>query len=338
MNLTVWITLFCLCALGEPWSSSSHPGHAQTRNTIEGQVFTPERKPLQNARVALLDDGYSQLSVTYTNTIGRYQFTGFGNGNYYVHIDPIGTNFERQSQRIQVQSISLAGGGQTFRVDFVLVMKPSTGEKTGPAPTGTIFAQEVPEAARREYERGVRHIQEKKIDIAVEAFRQALTIFPDYYAALEELGSQYVERRDYQSAEPLLTRAVEINRDGGRAYYFLGVAQYNLKRRDDAIHSLQRAVEINPESPNANMWLGIILSQSTATRAPAIQAFEKVAQVAKDAIPEVYFYLGSLYSKDNQYAKAADALEHFLRLAPTTGDREKVKKIIEQLRQKATGR
>jgi uncharacterized protein HemY len=66
-----------------------------------------------------------------------------------------------------------------------------------------------------------------------------------------------------------------------------------------------------------------------------VLAFERVTQIAKDAVPEAYFYLGSLYSKNNQNKEAADALEHFLRLDPQTGDKDKLKKVIEQLRQKA---
>jgi uncharacterized protein HemY len=52
-------------------------------------------------------------------------------------------------------------------------------------------------------------------------------------------------------------------------------------------------------------------------------------------VPQAYFYLGSLYSKNNQNKEAADALEHFLRLDPQTGNKDQLKKVIEQLRQKA---
>jgi hypothetical protein len=38
--------------------------------------------------------------------------------------------------------------------------------------------------------------------------------------------------------------------------------------------------------------------------------------IAKDAIPQAYFYPGSLHSKNNQNKEVADALEHFLRLDP----------------------
>lgn len=310
----------------------------QSMNTVEGQVFSQAHQPLANVRVALLDDGYSQLMTVYTNTIGRYQFTNVLNGNYYVQVEPMGKDFERQSQRLQVQSMSRVGGGQTFRLDFVLIPKGQTDSKTSDAVTkakSTVFYQEVPDAAKKEYEKGIKSLEGKKNTEAMGFFRRAVEIFPDYYDALEHLGSESVEQRDYQSANEYLSRAIKINRDGWQSYFYLGVTQYNLKQRDDAIRSLRRALELNPNSANAGMWLGIILSQNAETRTEAIQAFENVVRVTKSEIPDAWFYLGSLYSKNNQFKEAADALEQFLRLAPQTGDRDKLKKIIEQLRQKA---
>jgi tetratricopeptide (TPR) repeat protein len=331
--------LFNLIWLWFPGGSSSFSESAnpQAVNTVEGQVFSEEHKSLANVRVALLDDGYSQLFVVYTNSIGRFQFLNVGSGNYYVQVEPIGKEFERQSQRIQVQSMSRVGGGQTFRVDFVLKLSGSKNDQSQmpmPKSKGTLFYQAVPEAAKKAYDRGTKSLEEKKLDEAMASFKRALEIFPDYYQALERLGGEYVERRDYASASPLLSRAVEVNKDGWQAYFYLGVAQYNLKQRDQAIDSLKQAVELNPDSANANMWLGIIWSQNAEERTEAIRAFEKVVQIAKDGIPEAYFYLGSLYSKNHQYKEAVEALEHFLRVAPQAGDREKIKQIIEQLRQK----
>src|SRR5205085_335122 len=146
------------------------------------------------------------------------------------------------------------------------------------------------------------------------SFKLALEAFSDYYDALEQLGNLYVEQRDYQSAEPVLTHALEVNKSGWRAHYALGIALYNLNRPGDAVVSLKRAIELNGDSANAYMWLGIVLAKNADSRTDAIKAFERVTQIAKDSVPQAYFYLGSLYSKNNQNKEAADALEHFLRL------------------------
>ena len=203
------------------------------------------------------------------------------------------------------------------------------------APPAINFSQSVPEEAQKEYKRGVDNLKAKQADQAITSLKKAIEIFPDYYDALEQLGNTYVEQRDYQNAQPVLLHAIEINKDSWRAHYGLGIAQFNLNQRQNAILSLRRAIELNVDSVNAYMWLGIVLAQHSDTRLEAIGAFEKVVHLAKDEIPDAYFYLGSLYSRNNQYKEAADALEHFLRIATQVNDREKLKNLIQQLRQKA---
>src|SRR5262249_54079635 len=192
-------------------------------NTVEGQVFSQTHQPLANMRVVLLDDVYSQLMTFYTNAIGRYQPTNVLNGNYYVQVEPMGKDYDRQSQRLQVQSMSRVGGGQTFRLDFVLIPKGQADAKPGDAVNkakSTVFYQEIPDAARKEYEKGIKSLEGKKNSEAMTCFRRAIEIFPDYYDALEHLGSESIEQRDYQNANEYLSRAIKINRDSWQSYFY----------------------------------------------------------------------------------------------------------------------
>ncbi|PYS64038.1 MAG: hypothetical protein DMF74_08110, partial [Acidobacteria bacterium] len=83
------------------------------------------------------------------------------------------------------------------------------------------------------------------------------------------------------------------------------------------------------------MWFGIALAQDVGTRHEAIQTLEKVVRRARDKVPMAYFYLGGLYAKNNQYGQAADAFEHLLRAAPQIGERDKIKQLIEEYKEKA---
>ena len=285
-----------------------------------------------NVRVSLLDDNRQTIKTIFSDSTGKYEFRQVGRGVYYLRVDLMSTSYENLEQRIELVALSVTRSEEPVIVDLTVRPKKSA---TSAAPPAISFSQSVPEAAQKEYKRGVDNLKAKQAEQAITSLKKAIEIFPDYYDALEQLGNTYVEQRDYQNAQPLLLRAVEINKDGWRAHYGLGIAQFNLNQRDNAINSLRRAVELNTNSVNAYMWLGIVMAQQSDTRLEAIRAFERVVQLAKDEIPDAYFYLGSLYSRNNQHKEAADALEHFLRVAPQVSDREKLKKLIEQLRQKA---
>ena len=208
----------------------------------------------------------------------------------------------------------------------------------GPTTGGNavVFHQDVPEAAKKEYEQGVKSIEKGAFDSAAQSLKRSIELFPTYYDALERLGSEYVVRDDAQSAIPLLARAVEVNRDGWRGFYFLGIAQNKVNHLAESIKSLQRAVELNPDSPHTNMWLGMVLAVDPSMQANAIQSLEKAAKMAKEPLPgQAYYYLGGLYMRNNQYKEAADAFETLLRVSPNIGEKEKIKNIIGQLRQKA---
>jgi tetratricopeptide (TPR) repeat protein len=305
---------------------------ANAQFAIRGYVRNPSGQAVANVRVSLLDEYRQSLKTQFCDTTGRYEFRSVGRGVFFIRVDTLGTIYENIEQRIELSSLSSSRIEEPVIVD--IVVRPKRSDSLSARPS-TTFSQDVPEAAQKEYERGVNSLKNNKADVAIVSFKKALEFFSDYYEALEQLGNLYVEQRDYQSAEPLLARAVEINKDGWRAHYALGITQYHFKRRSDALISLKRAVELKADSANALMWFGIVLAQNTETRTDAIKAFERVTELARDAIPDAYFYLGSLYSKNNQNKEAAEALEHFLRLSPQAGDKEKLKKVIEQLRQKA---
>lgn len=333
--MVVAFFLGTLVSLLQPWSMASV---AQARNTIEGRVTTEDHQPIKDVRVFLQDDGYSQIGTAYTDSAGRFRFLNLRSGNYYVQIEPDGTDFDRDSQRVEARAFneSRAGGGEVFRVEFVL--KPRKGARREGSATSNgksvVFYQPVPEAAKKEYEHGVKDVEKDAFEGAAASLKKAIEIFPDYYEALELLGTEYVKRKQYEPALPLLSHAVEINRDGWRAFYSLGIGLCGSNKRGDGVKALRRAVDLNPESPNTNMWLGIALAQDKEMRSEAIQTLEKVVRITKDGVPEVYLYLGSLYSVSERYREAVTAFESYLRMAPQTNDREKIKKAIQQLKEK----
>jgi tetratricopeptide (TPR) repeat protein len=311
----------------------------QARNTIEGRVTNSNGHPLSEMRVFVKDEGYAQAGTALTDGTGRFRFANLKSGNYIVEVEPGATGYERQEQRVQAKAFNerRSGGGEVFRVEFVLVAKKSGTRVSRDPDAGSniIFRQDVPEDAKRAYDRGVRSLEKGSLDDGVKFLKLAIQLFPDYYDALERLGTEYVTHQDPRSALPLLTLAVELNRDGWRGFYSLGIAQFKTDDRSASVKSLQRATELNSESANTNMWLGIALAPDSQMRGRAIQVLEKAIKLAKQPIPLAYYYLGGLYSKNNQYREAANAFEALLRVNPQLGEKEAIKKMIDELRQKA---
>jgi len=314
----------------------------QGRNSIEGRIDTSDHRTLENVRVFLLNDGYSQLKQTYADGSGRYQFKGLVAGDYYIQVEPAGTGYERQTQRVEVNPFTIGRrpGAEIFRVDFVLkpekpAKNSTVAEKGTSGSNGLIFYQEVPVAAKEAYQRGMHSLSKSDLRTAEVNLTRAIKLFPDYYDALEALGSEYVKHSFFDSAVPLLTHAVEINKNGWRAYYALGISFIEANRRAEGLDALRRAVALNPDSINAAMRLGLELAKENDSSIEAVKVLTNVTHMAGKKLPEAYLILASLYARNNQNREAAAALEAYLNSSTDSSQRESIKRKIEDLRRKA---
>ncbi|HYK91633.1 MAG TPA: tetratricopeptide repeat protein [Acidobacteriota bacterium] len=306
------------------------------RNEIYGRVTTPDGSAVDHMPVFLLGDDYTELSLKYTDAGGRYHFPGLSQGVFYIKIEPQGNEFYPQTFRIEMGDI-MTSGGEKKPVDIQL--KPrDAGAASTVAGTGTsVFHQRVPDEARQAYAQGLMSLQRDDFEAAEKSLKRAIQLFPDYYDALDRLGGAYTQRGNCQEAVTLLQHAKEVNKNAWHAYYTLGAALTQLNRREEGIAALKRAVELNPQSPNTNMRLGLELAKNAQTHKDAIQALVRASRLAGKELPDAYFFLASLYTKEQRYAEAVGALEAYLAAVPKVdpSQKEQYRKAIEQLRTKA---
>lgn len=308
---------------------------AQQQNSITGSVSDQSRRPIANLRVELLDEVDGVLTATYTNSAGRYSFYRISTGTFQVRVLTSGTNYQGRTERVQIMGSLLGGrGAQSEQIDFVLPLKKERGDGTsvGSRP-GVVFVQEVPREARQAYDQALKEISSNSRDKGLVNLQRAIELFPDYYAALDLLGQEYIKRENYKAAQPVLTRAVSVNARGYSSWYALGYAQYKLRMLPAAVESINKAASINPESVNAQLLLGT-LQRIQQQWQDAETHLNRAKSLSKTGIAEVHWQLALLYNQTGRFAKAADELERFLKAQPDSRDAEKIRMLIAKLRSK----
>lgn len=320
--VAIFLTLLSVSASAR----SSQILSQQRANSIGGQVFDDRRNAIPDIQVELLNDAESVIQRTKTDSSGLFVFRRLSHGIFQVKVQTYGSNYIGQTKRVQLEPTRAYE-----QVDFVLTAK---GTSTTAIP-GAIFVQEIPEPARREFERASELLKKtEQHKTGIETLKKAIDIFPLYFEALELLGTEYVKQKEWEQAVPVLTKAIEVNSRAYHSLNSLSVAQYNLKQLPQALELMRRAISLNQKSVNANLWLGMLLRQSGKLD-EAEKYLKEANQLAGTKSPDAHWELALLFNQLKRYAEAADELELFLKTQPNARDTELIKKLIQRLRQQA---
>jgi len=338
VNFTVSFAKIPKTSVNSPVVGLSPSSVNQGRNSITGFVFGEARTPLSEVHVELLDDLYVTISRIKTTGSGSFAFRGLPDGLYNLKVLPYSSNYEGQTRSVSLVGLSVipGRGAVNEQVDFYLKAKRNTNAGPLGAP-GVIFGQEIPESAKKLYEAGIEDLHNKREKEGFDKLKKALELFPDYFLALDRLGTEYVVRGYYTPAFVLLTKAVEVNPRSFSSTYGLGLASYRLQQVDKAITNLQRATEIYNKSANAYLWLGIALHQNK-NLSQSETALIQANKLSKGESAEVHWQLARLYKEQKRFRESADELELFLKYKPEVEDVEKIKQMIITLRQKEAGK
>lgn len=300
--------------------------------TIVGSVRDTTGRAVPGVRVLVLDENFQPIRTIFVDSSGQFFVRGLSPGRYQFNVDTTGTPYQEQGTGwIELQALRVRGAGvEQYPLEFVLKPKPN---KEVPKAGALVFAQEVPAPARSEYDRGVKFLREGKAEAGLTALKKAVELFPNYFAALEALGTEYVKLGQLDAALPLLRQALRLNNRASKSYYSLGVAYLKLNQLTEAIENLGQSATLEPNNINTQMMLGIACSGQQQFK-PAEEAFQKALKLGGAAAAEAHFYLASVYEKQQQYDAAIAALEMYLKEAKAVRDPKKVKEWLQRLKQR----
>ena len=110
-----------------------------------------------------------------------------------------------------------------------------------------------------------------------------------------------------------------------------GIALLEKGSYTDAEKELRRAKELNDASPTLHLYLGITLVK-LQDYGEAEKALLRADLLGKGQLHLAHYYLGGIYWKKQEYRRAADELEKYLKLAPPSAETDRVRQTIKELR------
>lgn len=305
---------------------------AQTNNQIEGRVLTEQNVPVNNAYVELYNDVDFLINRTRSSSQGRFSFRGLRAGVYIIRVKPYGTNLQEATVRTEIRDF---GTIPDFVYEDIRLEVDKRFTQQTETIIGTIYAQEIPDEAKRLFVSGAKKLDSQD-EKGLAEIESAIKIFPEYFDALNKLGREYIVQGKYEQGYPFLLRAIDVNPRCPECFYSLGVAFYKLDQLEAGVKAAKAAVSLMPNSGDAQLLLGIVLRVSN-NLAESEKALIAAKELYKNPNPEVHWQLALIYNRTERNKEAADELEKYLKVKSDINSKEKKStlELIDKLRKKS---
>jgi tetratricopeptide (TPR) repeat protein len=304
-------------------------GMRRGTNTIEGQVFDSSGRPLNKRCTVRLSSVIVGEFSTLTDENGLFTFRRLREGTYYLRVEA-GQDFQPATETVDF----FDNRNRTDHVQIQLRPKVVAGNKPGVVDAALAG---VPKDARELYQKGIQLSEAGKTREAIEKLKAAVSLYPQFVVALNEISALYLNLRELELAAEALRAALKIEPNNPTLRLNYGYVLLLEEQFVDAERELHRAVELNDQSVTAHLYRGRVLIR--------LRNFDEAEKELNRALSlggasgiVAYRYLGALYSERGETSKAIAALENYLRLTPNAKDSDQVRAIIRQLREEAANK
>lgn len=297
------------------------------RHTIQGRLYLPSGRKLDRRVRVRLSSVRGGESWALADDNGNFTFRRLTTGTYTVTVEG-GREFETATETVDIFE-----GPRREQVYTVQIRLAERRAASDPARPGVVSAgpEAVPAAARARYENALGASAAGDHRRAVKELKAALEIHPRFPLALNELGAQQMMLGRLDEAADSFASAVKLTPDVPVLRVNYGILLIRRKKYAEAERHLARAVALDEKNAAARLHRGhalIRLGRGAEAEAELLLA----VKLGGPATALAHRYLGALYFDRGDDARAAAALEQYLRLAPDAPDAPQVRAILAGLK------
>ena len=191
-----------------------------------------------------------------------------------------------------------------------------------------------PKNAKKALENGLNAVKKNKKDDAEKEFRAAVAIYPKYAEAWTELGKLLIGRRQFVPAREALEQAVAADPRYVLPHEQLYILAFEEAKWQELADTTERLLRLNPyDFMGAFYFNGVANYQLNHLDEAEKSLKEALGMDFRNANPKAHYVLGLVLLKQNNVTEAKEHLGTFMKLAPEDAMIAKVKNILFQLDQ-----
>uniref|UniRef100_A0A8C8RUT3 dolichyl-phosphate-mannose--protein mannosyltransferase n=1 Tax=Pelusios castaneus TaxID=367368 RepID=A0A8C8RUT3_9SAUR len=170
-----------------------------------------------------------------------------------------------------------------------------------------------PESSDLQNNYGVFLVDTGAPEKAVSHYQQAIWLSPNHYVAMVNLGRLYRSLGQNKEAEAWYKRALKVLRKA-EILSPLGALYYNTGRYEEALQVYREAATLQPSNKEIRLALAQVLAMMGQTK----EAEKMTNHIVTEEVEclECYRLLSAIYSKQEHYSKALEAIDKALQLKP----------------------
>lgn len=223
-----------------------------------------------------------------------------------------------------------AARGLALAANFLFPIVAVGAEAPGEAPLPGAEARREKEAYRA-YNEGLKAYERGDTAAAVQGFRRAVELKPDFADAHQNLGLLLASAPGgAEEAYRELRRSTDLAPNDPAGWTHLGLVSRRLGKTEEALAAHRRAAGLSPADSDVQFNLGVSLWNARAT-AEAAAAFEKSAAL-KPSNARARYWLAACVGAGGDASRAMTELEGAIRAAPELKVEAKTDPILAPLR------
>ena len=319
-GLLLWLPTLCV-------GQGSLAPHTSSVEILVRVTFQNDRSAGDQIRIELVNDMGVPVGESFTNSEGRTAFHVTSGGTYEVRASGIpiqGTAVER----IRVEDMDKS---RTVYVHATPKSQaPATSGKANAPPVTSAAELKIPIDARKAFHKGMEAWEHNDYPKAAEHFEKAVTIYPEYDTAYNNLGVMYYQMGQTDKARTAFERSVELNdknADGDRNLARMLIHDGNYTRAQDL---LKKSLVVEPLN-SVTLTLMCVTQIQTGDDNGALATARKVHQLPHEGYALVHEVAGQAYEHLGQPQNAAIEYETYLRESPNGPEAPQVRNALTRL-------
>jgi Tfp pilus assembly protein PilF len=191
-----------------------------------------------------------------------------------------------------------------------------------------------PKHAQKDYQKGVELAEKEKFEEAEKHLQQATSDYPKFAAAWFALGAVQVKQNRLEDARKSFEAAIAADGKYVNPYDQLALLTGEQRKWEESAKFSKQAIELNPvEFPSA-FWYNAVANYNLKKIDDAQKSATELAKLdTRHRFPQVEQLLAQIYLEKANYQDAAAHLRTYLELVPNPKNADTLKQDLQKLEQ-----